>query len=193
MPDLFGCHKLPLPAKSCEPNHCDVCSVCCKDYLNHFQDACDECFVEECGSGWVQPPHERRLSGTGEDIPLIQYHCDDGYYNEMASLWLVGEEGAIKKLYDRTQAQRDAFTISTLLAFIAVYICLSGLTGGLAIPFGTFVPNLFLGAASGRVFALVIEDKIGLEGLSQPGTYALIGAASMLGGYTRMTMTVVVM
>ena len=136
-------------------------------------------------------PTSRRLSGGPS--ALVQFHCDETEYNEMASLWLIGEEGAIKQLYNRSASKRNAFSIKTLFAFVAVYIVLSGCTGGLAIPFGTFVPNLFVGAALGRAFALIVQDELGVSGLSEPGTYALIGAGSMLGGYTRMTMTVVVM
>jgi chloride channel 7 len=52
---------------------------------------------------------------------------------------------------------------------------------------------LFIGAAFGRLYALFVQDTMGVGGLSAYGTYSLIGAASVLGGYTRMTVTVVVM
>ena len=105
----------------------------------------------------------------------------------------MGEEGAIKQLYSRDNVKEMLFHKETLLVFLPVYLLMAGFVGGLALPFGTFVPNLFMGAAFGRLFAVVTQDTMGITGLSSPGTYALIGAGSVLGGYTRMTMTVVIM
>jgi hypothetical protein len=85
------------------------------------------------------------------------------------------------------------YSINTLLVFIVVYVFCSGITGGLSVPFGTFVPNLFAGAALGRAMGVFVDVKMGYPNVSSPGTYALLGAGAMLGGYTRMTMTVVVM
>ncbi|GMH96395.1 hypothetical protein TrST_g14030 [Triparma strigata] len=126
---------------------------------------------------------------------LARFECEVGSYNDMASLWLMGEEGGIKELYSRDESKTNVFSVETLALFIVVFLLLGGFTGGLAIPFGTFVPNLFMGAAFGRMFALIVQEDnfIGVKGLSSPGTYALIGAGSMLGGYTRMTLTVVIM
>ncbi|GMH63024.1 hypothetical protein TL16_g03610 [Triparma laevis f. inornata] len=126
---------------------------------------------------------------------LSRFDCEEGSYNDMASLWLMGEEGAIKELYSRLDSKTNLFSVGTLASFIAIFLLLAGFTGGLAMPFGTFVPNLFMGAAFGRMFALIVQepDWMGIKGLSSPGTYALIGAGAMLGGYTRMTITVVIM
>ena len=126
-------------------------------------------------------------------MSVVRFDCQKDYYNEMATLWLMGEEGAIKQLYSRQGLTSSLFSQKTLVVFLPIYMFLSGLCGGLPIPFGTFVPNLFIGAAFGRLFALFIQDTLGVTGLSAYGTYSLIGAASVLGGYTRMTVTVAVM
>jgi len=123
---------------------------------------------------------------------LVKYDCDPGEYNMMASLWLTGEEGAIKTLYSRGN-DYDLFSLPVLFTFLPIYLVLAMMCGGLSVPFGTFVPNLFMGAAMGRAFGIMFHQCFPGLSLSSPGTYALIGAASMLGGYTRMTLTITVM
>ena len=79
------------------------------------------------------------------------------------------------------------------MIFLPIYLSMAVICGGLAVPFGTFVPNLFMGAAFGRAYGVTLNDWLPSGKVSSPGTFALVGAASVLGGYTRMTMTVVVM
>ncbi|GMH80501.1 hypothetical protein TrST_g2935 [Triparma strigata] len=183
--NLFGCVHDPTDTNECDPDHCNACTSCCKSFLLSDQATCDACVTEECD-------HHESGGGHGT-MSLVRFTCDEHYYNEMATLWLMGEEGAIKQLYSRDSVKTMLFHKETLLAFLPVYLLMAGFCGGLAIPFGTFVPNLFMGAAFGRLFAVVTQDSIGITGLSSPGTYALIGAGSVLGGYTRMTITVVIM
>jgi len=59
------------------------------------------------------------------------------------------------------------------------------------VPIGTFVPNMLLGAAIGRSLGTLFGQAVG--GLSSPGLYALCGAAAMLGGFTRVSLTVTVL
>ena len=198
----FPCRKLPSDDYDCTPTSCNVCSACCKDYLELGQgNSCDSCALTECTAAELAASASNSSGSStghhhGEGFgSLTRYTCEDGSYNEMASLWLMGEEGAIKQLYTRGEARRNIFSVDALAVFIVVYLLLGGFTGGLALPFGTFVPNLFMGAALGRMFALLVQEPeyMGVSGLSSPGTYALVGAGSMLGGYTRMTLTVVIM
>lgn len=53
-----------------------------------------------------------------------------------------------------------------------------------------FIPNMLMGAATGRLFGSLAEM---INSSAAPkGTYALIGSAAMLSGFTRMTAAVVV-
>eukprot|EP00518_Triparma_eleuthera_P016439 CAMPEP_0197568100 /NCGR_PEP_ID=MMETSP1320-20131121/36760_1 /TAXON_ID=91990 /ORGANISM="Bolidomonas sp., Strain RCC2347" /LENGTH=869 /DNA_ID=CAMNT_0043130359 /DNA_START=121 /DNA_END=2727 /DNA_ORIENTATION=- len=195
----FPCRKLPADDYDCTVASCNVCNACCKDYLElGAGNSCDSCALSECTA--AELAGNSSGSGTGHHHDegfgsLSRYTCEAGSYNEMASLWLMGEEGAIKQLYTRGESRRNLFSVDVLAVFIVIYLLLGGFTGGLALPFGTFVPNLFMGAALGRMFALLVQEPeyMGVNGLSSPGMYALIGAGSMLGGYTRMTLTVVIM
>ena len=65
---------------------------------------------------------------------------------------------------------------------------------GVALPMGTFVPNLVLGAATGRLFGTLFDNMIQPDNtsgpLSNPGLYALCAAGAQLGGFTRVSLTV---
>ncbi|CAH0477916.1 unnamed protein product [Peronospora belbahrii] len=64
-------------------------------------------------------------------------------------------------------------------------------TYGIAVPSGLFVPSLLAGAAYGRIcvmFVHYLDFPVG----AQDGMFALIGAASMLGGMARMTISLTV-
>ncbi|GMH60822.1 hypothetical protein TrRE_jg13596, partial [Triparma retinervis] len=188
MANGFPCVHLPSEHNSCNPADCNVCNGCCKSFLTLDSATCDACVHDTCDT------NDGGANGDGHgSMSVVRFTCEEHYYNEMATLWLMGEEGAIKQLYSRQGLTSTLFSQKTLIVFLPVYMFLSGLCGGLAIPFGTFVPNLFIGAAFGRLFALFVQDTMGVEGLSAYGTYSLIGAASVLGGYTRMTVTVAVM
>ncbi|KAJ9639426.1 chloride channel [Coniosporium tulheliwenetii] len=90
--------------------------------------------------------------------------------------------------------------ISALLGFF-----LAALTFGLQIPAGIILPSMAIGALYGRAVGLVLDvwqaahpgwivfaacepDKPCIT----PGTYAIVGAASALGGATRLTVSIVV-
>ena len=51
------------------------------------------------------------------------------------------------------------FSKICLVTLLFAYFILAAITSGLSIPFGTFVPNLFMGACLGRLFGLVASDS----------------------------------
>ena len=80
------------------------------------------------------------------------------------------------------------FTWQTLVIFFVSYYLLACWTYGISVASGLFVPSLLIGCAYGRLFGQLLSDwlpdVVGID----PGTFALVGAASMLGGVVRMTM-----
>jgi CBS domain-containing protein len=78
------------------------------------------------------------------------------------------------------------FSVLHLLLLFAVYLVLSCWTYGIAVPSGLFVPSLLTGALGGRAFGETLS-RCGFT--VDPGLYALVGAAAMLGGMTRMTIS----
>lgn len=81
-------------------------------------------------------------------------------------------------------------------------------TFGIKVPSGLFVPSLAMGAIAGRLLGIKVEGltyalqqnndysgfwncQIGKDCV-MPGLYAMVGAAAVLGGVTRMTVSLVV-
>jgi len=121
-----------------------------------------------------------------------QYLCDDGQYNSMATLMLKPQEEVIEALFhDYKEPGEYAFRIGDLLLYFVIYFCISSYTYGITVPAGLFVPCIICGSAYGRIVGELVQDWTGDEDI-QPGTYALLGATSMLGGVTRMTISLTV-
>ena len=99
----------------------------------------------------------------------------------------------------------SAGVIALLLEAAALGFLLASVTFGLQIPAGIILPSMAIGALYGRALGIVMEiwQEHHPNALMfatcepdipciTPGTYAIIGAASALGGVTRMTVSIVV-
>ncbi len=119
---------------------------------------------------------------------LVQFGCKEGQYAPIASLFFTDGNDAIKLLFHMHQ---HTFPIMSLFLFFICYITLATVTYGIAVPSGLFVPSLLAGAAFGRlvgnVIYLISPDKVAFT-----STYSLIGAAAVLGGMARMTISLTV-
>ena len=60
------------------------------------------------------------------------------------------------------------FSKICLVTLLFVYFILAAITSGLSIPFGTFVPNLFMGACLGLLFGLVASDSFNVPASPVP-------------------------
>mmetsp|Transcript_16300 Transcript_16300/g.37377 ORF Transcript_16300/g.37377 Transcript_16300/m.37377 type:complete len:802 (-) Transcript_16300:255-2660(-) len=118
---------------------------------------------------------------------LVQFRCEEGEYNELASLMFSEPSNAIRLLF---HLHKHAFSTFCLLTFFLLYISIAVVTYGIAVPSGLFVPSLLSGAAFGRLFGNMAR-KIYPE-LAFSNTYSLIGAAAVLGGMARMTISLTV-
>lgn len=81
-------------------------------------------------------------------------------------------------------------------------------TFGIKVPSGLFIPSLAMGAIAGRLLGIQVESFVATLQKSDssnpyfacqvgkdcvmPGLYAMVGAAAVLGGVTRMTVSLVV-
>ncbi|XP_044524610.1 chloride transport protein 6 [Gracilinanus agilis] len=126
---------------------------------------------------------------TSEDVnsSIKTFFCPNETYNDMATLFFNPQESAILQLFH----QDGTFSPITLALFFVLYFLLSCWTYGMSVPSGLFVPSLLCGAAFGRLVANILKSYIGL-GHIYSGTFALIGAASFLGGVVRMTISLTV-
>ncbi|BGP49381.1 chloride channel [Rhodotorula kratochvilovae] len=96
-------------------------------------------------------------------------------------------------------------TVFLLLLTAFAKSLLTAVTFGASLPAGIFLPSLTIGACAGRAVGLVMDamhkahpaswvfaDCPADGGCINPSVYAVIGAASALGGVTRMTISLVV-
>ena len=96
-------------------------------------------------------------------------------------------------------------TIALLLMAAALGFVFASITFGLQIPAGIILPSMAIGALYGRVVGIFVQlaqttwtDSLLFINCEPdrecvtPGTYAIVGAASALGGVTRMTVSIVV-
>ena len=140
----------------------------------------------------TNPTGRRHLLSSGIYVPrkFVQYTCGPGRFSEMGTLMLQNEEGVIKHLFARDELYTEKlFTPPVVFCFLAYFFFVAVVTFGGAYPAGVFVPNMLIGAALGRLFGFFAEI---LVPEANKGTYALIGAAAQLGGFTRMTAAVTV-
>ncbi|KNC78860.1 hypothetical protein SARC_08723 [Sphaeroforma arctica JP610] len=98
-------------------------------------------------------------------------------------------------------------TCFVLMAASAFTLCVTVFTFGMPVPAGIFIPSMAAGATIGRVLGIVVNQMVqnrtatssffldvchGETQCITPGIYAVVGAAAVLGGVTRMTVSLVV-
>lgn len=112
--------------------------------------------------------------------------CPEGMYNPMAT-FLFNPEGTVIKNF---LSKKAVFSYETLLLFFLIWFIFTIITYGTAVPAGLFLPGILIGCSLGRVLGLFIENYIVQE--IHPSTYAIIGAASVLAGYSRLSFSLAV-
>ncbi|XP_071500518.1 H(+)/Cl(-) exchange transporter 7-like [Diadema antillarum] len=117
----------------------------------------------------------------------VQLFCGDGEYSSSSSLFFNVPEESVKLLFHK---EPGSYSLPILGAFIVTYFLLACWTYGLSVPSGLFIPSLLVGAAWGRMLGVLLSSAT--SGISQPGIYALMGAAAQLGGIIRMTISLTV-
>ncbi|XP_042006505.1 chloride channel protein CLC-c-like [Salvia splendens] len=126
-------------------------------------------------------------SGTGKECPKIgNLHCQPGHYNDLASLFLNTSDDAIRNLFSSEKG--NELEISTLIIFFTGTYFLGIVTYGIAVPSGLFIPVILAGATYGRLVGRLLGSLSTLD----LGLFAILGAASFLGGTMRMTVSLCV-
>eukprot|EP00033_Pygsuia_biforma_P002282 GCRY01002527.1.p1 GENE.GCRY01002527.1~~GCRY01002527.1.p1 ORF type:complete len:776 (+),score=132.87 GCRY01002527.1:113-2440(+) len=143
-------------------------------------------FVSSCRDGsWLIVKNEELLLETRD---VVEFDCkEDKHYNDLATIMFAPGESAVKHLFSRSTA--NEFSLLSLAIFTVCYFFFACWTSGAGISTGIFVPVMTIGAGFGRFFGEVLNNMFpSLD----PGVYALIGATSMLGGVTRMTISLTI-
>ncbi|GMI97651.1 chloride channel G [Hibiscus trionum] len=115
-----------------------------------------------------------------------RFQCPPGHYNDLASLVFNTNDDAIRNLF--TNDANSEFQLSTMLAFFVTCFVLSILSYGIVAPAGLFVPVIVTGASYGRFIGMLLGSHTNLS----HSLYAVLGAASFLGGSMRMTVSLCV-
>ncbi|KAK3037747.1 hypothetical protein RJ639_031118 [Escallonia herrerae] len=131
--------------------------------------------------------------GLEDECPTIgrsgnykNFQCPPGHYNDLASLVLNTNDDAIRNLFSSTN--KNEFHLSTLYGFFAAMYFLGIITYGIAVPAGLFIPVILAGASYGRLVGTLLGSVSNLD----VGLFAVLGAASFLGGTMRMTVSLCV-
>jgi H+/Cl- antiporter ClcA len=115
-----------------------------------------------------------------------QVLCPEGHLNEVAAILFGGRDAGIRAiLTDPSQ-----FDPRTLLAVGLTFLPLMTFTLGVALPSGIFMPAVLIGCALGGYVGLLFEDWISPD--VSPNTFALLGAAALLAGIQRSTVSLCV-
>ncbi|XP_065849340.1 putative chloride channel-like protein CLC-g [Euphorbia lathyris] len=132
-------------------------------------------------------------SDAAEDCPTIgrsgnykKFQCASDQYNDLASLIFNTNDDAIRNLFSRDTDSE--FQYSSVLIFFVTCFFLSILSYGIVAPAGLFVPVIVTGATYGRLVGMLVGSGTTLN----HGLYAVLGAASLLGGSMRMTVSLCV-
>jgi CBS domain-containing protein len=101
---------------------------------------------------------------------------------------MVPAEEAIRTLFH----YENPYTVPNLVIFSCVYFIAMVLAYGISVPAGLFIPALLSGAGMGRIIGELLVIHLPEAADVNAGIYALVGAAAMLGGVTRMTISLAV-
>lgn len=115
-----------------------------------------------------------------------KFQCPPGHYNDLASLIFNTNDDAIKNLLSRNTD--DEFEYSSMFIFFITCFLLSIFSYGIVAPAGLFVPVIVTGASYGRFVGMLVGRRTNLN----HGLYAVLGAASFLGGSMRATVSLCV-
>ena len=138
---------------------------------------------------------DRFLSNSSDLVHYVDLPCAggaDGYLNSSefstyATLtWQNNEGDAIIAFFHSP----GRFDKTALLVYAVLTFVLAVVAYGIQVPSGLFVPCILMGCSWGRLWGEILRDWMGPQII--PGTYALVGAASMLTGVTRLTITLAV-
>ncbi|KAH9324798.1 hypothetical protein KI387_004976, partial [Taxus chinensis] len=132
-----------------------------------------EMFNQECPN----------ISRTGN---FKQCHCPAGHYNDLASLLFNTNDAAVRNIFSYGTGNEFRLT-SLMFYFVAIFI-LGLVTYGLALPLGLFIPVILIGFAYGRALGELMGSFADID----QGVFVVLGAASLLGGSMRMTVSLCV-
>ncbi|XP_061370262.1 chloride channel protein CLC-b-like [Gastrolobium bilobum] len=115
-----------------------------------------------------------------------QFNCPNGYYNDLATLLLTTNDDAVRNIFSTNTTHE--FQASSILIFFVLYCILGLITFGIAVPSGLFLPIILMGSGYGRLLGIIMGPHTNID----KGLFAVLGAASLMAGSMRMTVSLCV-
>ncbi|KMT16976.1 hypothetical protein BVRB_2g041820 [Beta vulgaris subsp. vulgaris] len=125
-------------------------------------------------------------STTGRTGNYKRFNCPTGYYNDLASLFFSTNDDAVRNIFS-TNTPGEFRPVSLVIYFV-LYCILGLFTFGIAVPSGLFLPIILMGSAYGRLLGIAMGSYTSID----RGLYAVLGAASLMAGSMRMTVSLCV-
>ncbi|KAI4348303.1 hypothetical protein L6164_009038 [Bauhinia variegata] len=135
-----------------------------------------------CGSSLP----ESECPTNGRSGNFKQFNCPNGYYNDLATLLLTTNDDAVRNIF--SSSTPSEFHTFSLLIFFALYCILGLITFGIAVPSGLFLPIILMGSGYGRLLGMLMGPQTNID----QGLFAVLGAASLMAGSMRMTVSLCV-
>jgi len=134
-----------------------------------------------------------------EDVPAlptrcVQGQCPDGYFSEAATIVFSPPNGVAALLFDRSLSweRGEEYHVAPLFCYGLIYTLIMSSLYGSYVPGGLFMPSIVIGGCFGRIVGIIARTAVPSSSIN-PGVYALLGASSMLGGFTRLALPIVIM
>ena len=141
-------------------------------------------FLAKCTP--CDPSIEERCPTNGRSGNFKQFHCPKGYYSDLATLLLTTNDDAVRNIFSSNTP--NEFSMGSLWIFFVLYCILGLFTFGIATPSGLFLPIILMGSAYGRMLGGLMGSYTSID----QGLYAVLGAASLMAGSMRMTVSLCV-
>ncbi|CAI9283399.1 unnamed protein product [Lactuca saligna] len=123
---------------------------------------------------------------TGRMGNFKQFNCPKGHYNDLATLLLTTNDDAVRNIFSTNTPSE--YRVFSLVIFFILYCILGLFTFGIAVPSGLFLPIILMGSAYGRLLGMAMGPYASID----QGLYAVLGAASLMAGSMRMTVSLCV-
>jgi len=123
---------------------------------------------------------------NGRSGNFKQFNCPNGYYNDLATLLLTTNDDAVRNIFSTNTPLE--YQPSSILIFFALYCILGLITFGIAVPSGLFLPIILMGSGYGRLLGILMRPYTNID----QGLFAVLGAASLMAGSMRMTVSLCV-
>ncbi|GLT56944.1 hypothetical protein SLA2020_299560 [Shorea laevis] len=154
--------------------------------ISLFTSVCQYClpFLAKCRA--CDPSITEACPTNGRSGNFKQFNCPDGYYNDLSTLLLTTNDDAVRNIFSTNTPFE--YTVTSLLIFFALFCILGLFTFGIAVPTGLFLPIILIGSAYGRLLGIAMGSYTHID----QGLYAVLGAASLMAGSMRMTVSLCV-